>query len=270
MRAGWRELNGMRGQRWLWQVSEASKRRLRPARDRVISRFPATASFLVRRPAMQSLRSQRFFWTDPQRPIAPLPYTEASVAAILEHAGDLGPHDRVLEVGSGLGATLAALVDHGVSNVTGVEINPLAVERMRALHPQVKDVEMLVGPAEEVLAGLPDDSFSLIVAVRTLRHTHPDSAHLFATLARLAPTIVTIDEPAFLGRHAYPWDLGTELAKHGMRVSSRRPLTVDGQHTDSTVLTMRRRSAHEARTMRRARRSHPTGGRGLGRRLAAR
>jgi SAM-dependent methyltransferase len=232
----------MRGvQRMLWRAGEAAKRQLRPVRDRIVRAYPGAGRYLVRRPAMQSLRSQRFFWTDPERPIATLPYTEASVEAVLDHAGALGPDDKVLEVGSGLGSTLVALVDHGVTNVTGVEINPLAVERMRQLHPQLADVPMLVGPAEDVLADLPDNSFSLIVAVRTLRHTHPDSAHLFGTLARLAPTIVTIDEPAYLGRHAFPWDLAVELSKHGMQVADRRPLTVDGRATRSTVLTMRRR-----------------------------
>lgn len=260
---------GMRGvHRLLWVATESTKRYLRPVRDRVVARFPNTARYLVRRPAMQSLRWQRFFWTDPGRPIAPLPYTEASVQAILAHAGRLDPDAKVLEVGSGLGATLAALVDHGVSDVTGVEINPLAVERMRQLHPQLEDVKMLVGPAEELLAGLPNDSFSLIVAVRTLRHTHPDSAHLFGTLARLAPTIVTIDD-TYLGRHAYPWDLAAELSKHGMQVATRRALVIDGQHTNSTVLTMRRRAARVTRTHRRTRRDHREAGQGLRRLLAA-
>ncbi|CAG7574622.1 methyltransferase family protein [Barrientosiimonas humi] len=223
-----------------WRATETVKHRVRPLRDRVVAAAPATSRFLVRRPAMQSLHKQRMFWTDPERPIKPLPFTEASVEAILRQASALGPDDRVLEVGSGLGATLAALVDHGVTNVTGVEINPLAVQRMRELHPQLAGVEMLVGPAEELLAELPDDSFSLVIAVRTLLHTHPDSVGLFATLARLAPMIVTIDEPAYLGRHSYPWDLAAELGKHGMQVVQRRPLVVDGTLSSSTVLTMQR------------------------------
>lgn len=243
----------MRGvQRVLWRANESAKNALRPPRDRIVARWPGSARWLVRRPAMKSLLWQRMFWTDPDRPIAPLPYTEASVAAVLEQAGDLRPEDKVLEVGTGLGSTLAALVDRGLTNVTGVEINPLAVERMRRLHPQLEDVEMLIGPAEEVLAELPYDSFALIVAVRTLRYTHPDSAHLFGTLARLAPTIVIVDEPAYLGRHAFPWDLGAELAKHGMRVAVRRPLMVDGAPTNSTVLTMERRTqGSRGRTRRR-------------------
>ncbi|BDZ59742.1 hypothetical protein [Barrientosiimonas endolithica] len=108
-----------------WRATETVKHRVRPLRDRVVAAAPATSRFLVRRPAMQSLHKQRMFWTDPERPIKPLPFTEASVEAILRQASALGPDDRVLEVGSGLGATLAALVDHGVTNVTGVEINPL-------------------------------------------------------------------------------------------------------------------------------------------------
>ncbi|WP_018157705.1 class I SAM-dependent methyltransferase [Demetria terragena] len=231
-------------QRILWRTSEVLKRRVRPHRDAVVARYPQTSRLLIRRPAMQSLRWQRLFWTDPDRPVAPLPYTEASVAAVLRHAGELGPADRVLEVGSGLGSTLAALVDHGVTNVTGVEINPLAVERMRELHPQLRDVEVLVGPAEDVLAAYENDSFALIVAVRTLRHTHPDSAHLFGTLARLAPKIVTIDEPAYLGRHAFPWDFAAEFSQYGMQVTRRRPLLVDGRATTSTVLTMGRHASN--------------------------
>ncbi|YAL83088.1 class I SAM-dependent methyltransferase [Dermacoccaceae bacterium W4C1] len=227
-----------------WLITEATKRTVRPWRDALISRFPALARPLTRRPGMQSLRKQRFYWTDPGREPAALPYTEAFVQEVLhevhEHAG-ADENQKVLEVGSGLGMTLTALVEHGFTDVTGVEINPLAVDRMRADHPELEAVPMLIGPAEDVLADLPDDSFAVIVAVRTLQHTHPDSAHLFATLARLAPTIITVDEAAHLGRHSFPWDLAQEFGRHGMTVHEHRQFTVQGKPTSSEVLTMRRR-----------------------------
>lgn len=223
-----------------WLVTETVKRRARPMRDAVVDRFPTLRERLTRRQQMQSLRKQRFYWTDPERPLAPLPYSEAFVRALVEEIGGFDRTGPVLEVGCGMGLTLAALVEHGFEDVTGVEINPLVVDRMRLDHPELADVPVLIGPAEEVLTELPDDSFGLIVAVRTLQHTHPDSAHLFATLARLAPVVISVDEAPFLGRHTYPWNLAQEFGRHGMRVERRRMLDVDGRPTSSVILTMRR------------------------------
>lgn len=223
-----------------WVLTETVKRRARPLRDAVVDRFPALQTRLTRRRRMQSLRKQRFYWTDPDRALGPLPYSEAFVRAVVAEIGELDRGRPVLEVGCGMGLTLAALVEHGFGDVTGVEINPLVVERMRRDHPQLSDVPVLIGPAEEVLTSLPDDSFGLIVAVRTLQHTHPDSAHLFATLSRLAPVVISVDEAPFLGRHTYPWNLAHEFAQHGMRVHRRRMVDVEGRPTSSVILTMRR------------------------------
>ncbi|WP_052589985.1 class I SAM-dependent methyltransferase [Luteipulveratus mongoliensis] len=223
------------------KAADEAKDRLRPLRDRLTDKVPAAAPLLTRKPAMRPLERQRKFWTESSEALAPGPYASASVQAIISSLED--NYDRgepVLEIGSGLGATLAALVDAGFSNVTGVEINPLAVQMMRKKYPQLRDVDVLVGPAETVLAGMADDSYPLVVAVRTLQHTHPDSAHLFGTIARLARTVVTIDEPAVLGRHRYPWDFAQEFARFGFEVREHKRLMAGRRATQDTVLVLRR------------------------------
>lgn len=216
-------------------------RRVRPVRDAVTEKVPALRPYLIRRPAIMPVRKLHAHWSDPDTEIAPGPYADASVRAILAGVGGaLNRSEPVLEVGSGLGATLAALADTGFTNLTGVEINPFAAQRMRATYPQLADATMLIGPAETVLQDLPDDSVSLVVAVRTLQHTHPDSVALFNAIARITTTVVTIDEPAFLGRHTYPWDLAREFTSRGFTVKGRHPLVAGGHKTRDTVLELRR------------------------------
>ncbi|MDF8265471.1 class I SAM-dependent methyltransferase [Luteipulveratus flavus] len=219
------------------------KDRVRPVRDRIAQRVPVLAPYVTRKPAMRPLERQRQFWEESDAALAPGPYARASVEAILGAADVRIARDApILEIGSGVGATLAALVDAGFTNVTGVEINGMAVQSMRKRYPQLADVPVVIGPAEMVLRGMSDDQFALAVAIRTLQHTHPDSADLFGTIARIATTVVTIDEPAILGRHRYPWDFGQEFAGHGMSVVKRQPLVTRGRHTGDTMVILRRSS----------------------------
>ncbi|WP_050671026.1 methyltransferase domain-containing protein [Luteipulveratus halotolerans] len=227
--------------RSFYRTSDQLKGAVRPYRDRLAERVPALAPYVTRRPAMSPLQRQRHFWEESEAALAPGPYAAASVQAILDSLDiTIETDDPILEIGSGVGATLAALVDAGFTNVTGVEINPMAVESMRVRYPQLAEVPVLVGPAETVLKGLADDQFKLAIAIRTLQHTHPDSAHLFGTISRLASTVITIDQPATLGRHVFPWDFGAEFGKHGMTVRTRKPLVVDGKQTRDTMLILRR------------------------------
>src|SRR5262245_48225932 len=74
---------------------------------------------------------------------------------------------RVLEIGCGTGATLAALKKKGARHLVGVEINDAAAAEARARG--VID-EVLVGDAHSHLAGFKDASFDLVVASHVLEH----------------------------------------------------------------------------------------------------
>jgi len=118
---------------------------------------------------------------------------QAELAAMLDRLLVLRGDERVLDVGSGLGALAFALAPR-VAVVVSVDADEAAVERARASAPP--NVEVLVGDAEH----LPFESFEfdLSGSLRTLHHT-PRPELLVAELVRVTKpggTILVVDQLA--------------------------------------------------------------------------
>jgi SAM-dependent methyltransferase len=196
----------------------------RTARYSVSSRVPAlkpAIDSLVPRLGMASRASQYRYWQTPQpegHPIVPRHDSTRSARAIAKRVSkEVGEKsDLIIELGSGDGRLLAALVEAGYTNVMGVEINPHAVAVMRETRPELAHVQVLVGPAEQVLKGFGDDSVRCVVTAATLGHIHPDSADLFDTIARITSLVITVDDPPRQLRRQHPWDLEHEFTSRGM------------------------------------------------------
>jgi len=98
----------------------------------------------------------------------------------------------VLEVGCNAGRNLIQLASHGYL-ISGVEINPDAVELMHALYP-TESWSIKTGPASETLprCGVVDIVFTIAV----LEHIHPDEIDVtLDEMTRLAGSgIITIEE----------------------------------------------------------------------------
>ena len=92
------------------------------------------------------------------------------LAAIADQIGADKPGARVLDVGCGDGALMAALeADHG-ADVRGVELDPVSVERCVA-----KGLSVIQGDANIDLVNYPDKAFDFSVLSRTLQTTNrPD------------------------------------------------------------------------------------------------
>lgn len=92
------------------------------------------------------------------------------LAAIASQIGREKPGARVLDVGCGDGALMAALeADHG-ADVRGVEIDPVKVERCVS-----RGLSVVQGDANTDLANYPDKAFDFAVLARTLQTTNrPD------------------------------------------------------------------------------------------------
>jgi arsenite methyltransferase len=106
---------------------------------------------------------------------------------------DVRPHDRVLEIGFGGGALLAALLDAG-ARVSGVEISEAMLERARR---RFGEKARLFRASAEALP-LPDASADRAVSVNSL-YFWPDPAGAMAELARVVRpggTLVLCFEPA--------------------------------------------------------------------------
>jgi SAM-dependent methyltransferase len=122
----------------------------------------------------------------------------------------------ILEVGCGAGRNLAYLYDHGYTNLVGIEINPHAIALLRQTYPQLKDVTIHEGPAEEVLPTLADDQFKVAFTMSTLQHIHPDSVAVFDHLTRVAARLLVIEGAPRRTRRQYPHDYDEIFTSRGM------------------------------------------------------
>ncbi len=89
------------------------------------------------------------------------------------------PLGKVLDVGCASGLTGSLLRPRNPTRLVGVEINPEAAELARRIYDDV-----VVGPAEEVLAGI-DEQFDTILCYDVLEHL-VDPWAVLAQLARLS------------------------------------------------------------------------------------
>lgn len=108
---------------------------------------------------------------------APLRFDLAAIA------GQIGCEKhgaRVLDVGCGDGALMAALAQEHNADVRGVELDPVKVERCVS-----RGLSVVQGDANTDLANYPDKSFDFAVLARTLQTTNrPDK--VLAELLRVA------------------------------------------------------------------------------------
>ena len=136
-----------------------------------------------------------------------------------ELLADTPKDSRILEVGCNVGRNLAHLADVGYSRLEGVEINPHAVALLRQTYPQLADVPIHVGPAEDVLPGL--EPFDLVFTMAVLMHLHPSSDSVLDEIARLGSRVLVI-EPS--GQMQFQRDLRKEFTSRGMTLVEERDL----------------------------------------------
>lgn len=111
---------------------------------------------------------------------------------VVEH---VGRDARVLEVGCGVGRHLAELADAGLTDLTGVDVNPGALAALRETYPSLADVGTFqAGTVEAYVADIPDRAFDVVFSVETLQHIHPDSNWVFDELARITDGCLLVVE----------------------------------------------------------------------------
>jgi SAM-dependent methyltransferase len=122
----------------------------------------------------------------------------------------------ILEVGCGVGRNLAYLYDKGFTDLEGIEINPHAIALLRRTYPQLKDVTIHEGAAEDVLPKLADDQYNVAVSMSALQHVHPDCVEVFDDLVRVAGQIFVIEGPARKTRRQHRHDYDALFTSRGM------------------------------------------------------
>lgn len=153
-------------------------------------------------------------------------------AALIEIVSAWPKEARILEVGCNAGRNLAALFDAGWMNVAGVEINEHAVRTMRETFPQLADVEVGIGPAEELLPAFDDGAFDLVFTMAVLQHIHPESIDVFDNIARIAKSLVAIEMTDTRTERTFPHDVVKLFESRGMALEWQRPMSSFPQVVD--------------------------------------
>jgi SAM-dependent methyltransferase len=114
------------------------------------------------------------------------------------------PDAKILEVGCNVGRNLQVLWEHGFRLLTGIEINPAAIETMGREYPDMAAAaDIQLGSAETVLPTM-STGFDTVFTMAVLVHLHPDSDPVVhPNIARICNRLlVTIEAEEFVSeRH---------------------------------------------------------------------
>lgn len=154
---------------------------------------------------------------------------------LVKQFSSLKGSEAVLELYSGVGLFTAGL-SAGAKKVVGIEASPDAVSDAVANLADTENVELYEGPVEEILPGLADDHFDLVVLDPPRGGVGP--AVIKALLAIRAPRLVYVScDPATFSRDA------RQLTQGGYRLVDVRPVDMFPQtfHVETaSLLTLKR------------------------------
>lgn len=102
---------------------------------------------------------------------------------------------RILELGCSSGRHLAALLDAGFGDLTGIDINPDSFRVMADHYPRLAaEGTFICDSIENILPEVATNGFDLVYSVETLQHIHPDETWVFDEIARITNSfIITIE-----------------------------------------------------------------------------
>ncbi|MBN2190750.1 MAG: methyltransferase domain-containing protein [Candidatus Aureabacteria bacterium] len=104
--------------------------------------------------------------------------------------------DSILELGCNCGSNLHWLHKMGYKNLSGMEINPEAVEQAYISFPGMKGaVNISLGSIEELLPKMPSKSVDAIFTMGVSMHIHPSDNFLFREMRRVARKHICTMEP---------------------------------------------------------------------------
>ena len=200
-----------------------------PRLKRLVQRVRASALRRFGKARIRPLNEVHAFWRQPApEGNDPSVFAERSArsdALVTLIRRETDSSARLLEVGCNVGRNLAYLRRAGFKNLEGIEINPHAVELLRERHPELSDVVVHVGAAEDLLARYPDDEFDLVFTMAVIEHIHPDSSVVFDNMARIARRILAIEPFGYSSPRHYPHDVRKLFTDRGFRLVRATPMS---------------------------------------------
>ncbi|WP_247002382.1 class I SAM-dependent methyltransferase [Halosolutus gelatinilyticus] len=152
----------------------------------------------------------------------------------------------VLELGCSSGRHLAHLLEHGYSDLAGIDLNADAFDVMGRTYPDLAATGTFHrGAIESVVPSFEDDRFDVVYSVETLQHLHPSCDRVFADLARVTSEVLVTAEvepdPGRFDSKSDPEpsesDSGSARARSsdGIRVTSVDGVTLYKRHWDRAL-----------------------------------
>lgn len=155
-----------------------------------------------------NLESVQNYWQNPSSENAPETYGRWYIGRslfLVDQMRELVDKDaKILELGCNVGRNLAFLFHGGFKKLSGIEINPTAVEMMKDLFPELKKAKITLSKIEDAITELADDSYDVIYSMAVLEHLHTDSDWVFAEMKRVARVIITIEDEHTVSNRHFP------------------------------------------------------------------
>jgi SAM-dependent methyltransferase len=139
-------------------------------------------------------------------------WAERSAAYSPAYYADIGPNEvsetlatvfdhyvptdaAILEVGCSSGRHLERLRRAGYHDLTGLDLNPDAIDVMAEYYPTLHERGTFhVGAMEVLLPEFDDGQYDAVYSVETLQHVHPDETWVFEELVRVTSDLLVTAE----------------------------------------------------------------------------
>jgi SAM-dependent methyltransferase len=104
--------------------------------------------------------------------------------------------NELFEPGCNVGRNLNYFYDKGYTNLTGIEINPRAIEVLEEEYPDLNDnVDIYVSDIESKVKEFRTNKFDITFTSSVLKHIHPDCEFVFDELVRVTDNyILTLED----------------------------------------------------------------------------
>lgn len=122
---------------------------------------------------------------------------------IKEHCSDIG---SALEIGCNAGRHLSTLKEEFGVKISGVDISKYAVDLGIKTFDNLNDCKFHIGPAQDILPTLKDNSFDLVYSMAVLMHMHEDTPGSFwEDIVRISNKYIITIEGETGGKHNRIW-----------------------------------------------------------------
>lgn len=164
-----------------------------------IKKFAAKLSIVKKLVKNYTLKEAHNYWTNASGVNSPESYfggeekSKLLVNLIDKHVKN--HNETILELGCNVGRNLNFLYTKGYRNLTGIEINPTALELMQSKFPEMcSNISLFNSSIESKIKEFNDKKFDVVFTMAVLMHISYESDWIFEHIARVTKDILIIIE----------------------------------------------------------------------------